>query len=391
MSGSDLQGSVGILPVGALGVGFFYYLTGQLEALDEPVYFVERSGSTTHQALIEAGALCIATPGALRRISAEVCRPPLLACAEAGTLPEILLVCPQSDQILPVIADYVRVLEFFHLRSGIETAIGQLPILVLSSNGIYHQRVRRFLVEALEDSTLYGRLPDLWSDHMGQIVGKLVRGVTMQTGRRDGQGAGAIFFPGPPGLTRLAGGDPAHRRRAGEVLRNLGGNFDVAEKDSPTRVEFDKALVNLMANLLGQLKAIDANGNFRSLKVKEILADSQNPEMRNLAEHVIAVGRTVRAYRPEEAFEVIYQAALNLAHGAWEHVPSSLKWIEAHLEAGTLRAEITPTEKWLLEPLIQYASTAGLEDSVRYFTQLIRTVEARMANAILKKSGRPAL
>jgi hypothetical protein len=72
-------------------------------------------------------------------------------------------------------------------------------------------------------------------------------------------------------------------------------------------------------------------------------------------------------------------------------VPSSLKWIEAHLEAGTLRAEITPTEKWLLEPLIQYASTAGLEDSVRYFTQLIRTVEARMANAILKKSGRPAL
>ncbi len=391
MSGSGVQGSVGILPVGALGVGFFYHLTRQLEDAARPVFFIERSGSTTHRALMEAGALAIKTPAGTRHVPAQVCRPPLLACAEANALPEILLVCPQSDQILAVVLEYVRVLEFLYRRGGIDAAIEQLPTLVLSSNGIYHQRVRRYLVEALEDATLYGRLPDLWSDPMGQIVGKLLRGVTMQTGRREGQGVGAIYFPGPPGVTRLAGGDAAHRRRAGDVLQSFGGHFDVAETASPTRVEFDKGLVNLMANLLGQLKAIDAQGRFRPLKVKEILGEREDPETRELVEHVIAVGRTVRAYRPEETFAVLHQTAFDLAHRAWEHVPSSLSWIEAHLEAGTLKAEITPTERWLIEPLLQYASMGGLEDSVRYFKDLTRRVEARLANAILQKSGRAAL
>jgi hypothetical protein len=387
MSGADLQGSVGILPVGALGVGFYFHLTRQLEDLDRPVFFVERSGSTSSQALLEAGSLAITTPAGVRHIPANVCRPPLPDCARANTLPEVLLVCPQSDQILQVVSEYVRVLEFLHQRGGIESAIQQLPTLVLSSNGIYYQRVRRFLVEALEDSTLYGRLPDLWSEPMGQIVGKLLRGVTMQTGRREGQGASAVYFPGPSGVTRLAGGDATHRLRAGEALRNLGGHFEVAEADSPTRVEFDKGLVNLMANLLGQLKAVDAEGRFRPLKVKEILGEREDPETQNLVEHVIAVGRTVRAYRPEETFAVLNEAAVKLAHRAWEHVPSSLSWIGAHLEAGTLKAEITPTEKWLIEPLIQYASMAGLEESVRYFKQLTRRVEERLAAAIRYKRG----
>ena len=63
-------------------------------------------------------------------------------------------------------------------------------LLVLCNNGIHHLRVRRFLVEALEESTLYGRLPDLWSEVMGRIVGKLLRGIAIQPGQRDGHGGG---------------------------------------------------------------------------------------------------------------------------------------------------------------------------------------------------------
>ena len=390
MSGFEHQGTVGILPVGALGVGFYYYLTDQLGATDRPVYFIERSGSTTIHTLREAGRLRIAVAQRISDVPTErVCRPGLAACAQSGRLPEVLLVCTQSDQILPVISEYVQVLESLYAATSLDAAITQLPLLVLCSNGIYYQRVRRFLVETLEESSLYGRLPDLWSENMGLVVGKLLRGVTMQTAQREGSGPSAVFKPGPPGLTRLAGGMPPHRTRAGELLQSLGGGFDVVEDAAPTRIEFDKALVNLFANFLGQFQAIDPNGQFRALKVGEILPESDSPETRELARHVIAVGRAVRAYGPDEDFEILYRSAMKVVRGSKEHVPSSIKWIESQLKAGTLRARITPTEKWLLDPLIQYASTAGLDESASYFRQLIQEIEIRLAKAIRLRAQNP--
>jgi hypothetical protein len=374
---------VGILPVGALGVALFFHLTRQLEATDHHVCFIERAGSLHSQEQRGAGSLSIAYEGAVHAVPcAQVCRPGLLACAKADDLPAIILVCTQSDQVLPVITNFVELLERLFAAEGLEAAIARLPVLVLCSNGIYHQRVRRFLVETLEESTLYGRLPDLWSHPMGSIVGKLMRGVTMQTGQRQGQGPEAIYQPGPSGLTRLAGGELDDRRRCGRLLQRYGGKIEIVEEHSPTRVEFDKALINLFANLLGQFKAIDESGNFRAVRVRDIFPEPDSPETRELAHHVMAVGRAVQAYRADEDFEAIYHAAVSVMLGAWDHVPSSIKWIEGQLRAGTLTPHVTPTEKWLLEPLIQYASTAGLEESTRYFIELIRRVEARFSLAI---------
>ena len=52
----------------------------------------------------------------------------------------------------------------------------------------------------------------------------------------------------------------------------------MAAHPSATRVEFDKALINLCMNLLGQLHAIDDAGNFRALTVREILAEEGSEE-----------------------------------------------------------------------------------------------------------------
>ena len=377
------RGTVGILPAGALGVGFFYHLSRKLEAKDRKVFFLSRSDSRLGKALLEKGALRIEAEGGVREVPCEgVVREPLLAGAQAGWLPEFVIICTQSDQILSVVTEFVELLEWLHGRFGLTDAVDRLPIVVLSSNGIYYQRVRRYLVEALEESMLYGRLPDLWDGAMARIVGKLLRGVTMQTAQRDGDGAEALYRPGPPGLTQLAGGDIEHRNRCREVVTQLGGNFKQAAHESPTRAEFDKALINLFANLLGQFKAIDEQGNFHPAKVGEILPQPEDPETRELARHVVAVGRAVNAYKADEDFEPIYRTAMTIVRGPLEHVPSSIKWIEAQLRAGTLKPEITPTEKWLLEPLIQYASTAGLEDSTHYFKDLIARLQARFALAI---------
>ncbi len=333
--------AVGILPVGALGAAFFFHLTGGLRASDGRVCFLERSGSPSAAMLREGGTLLIAdgeTPRALA--AADICRPDLLWCGKANALPEVLLVCTQPDQLLPIISDYVALLEQLHAAHGLETALSRLPLLVLCSNGIYHERVRRFLVELLEEAMLYGRLPELWSEPMGRIVGKVLRGVTIQTGHRAGSGANAVFHPGPRGRTTLAGGDPAHRQFCAELLSCLGGWFETAET-APVRVEFDKALINLWGNLLGQVKAIDESGAFRLLKVHDILPNAECPELREMARHVFAVGRAVRAYRGDEDFEQVYRIAFTIAAGPREHVPSSLKWIEAQLCAGTLHPRKT--------------------------------------------------
>ncbi|RYD76504.1 MAG: hypothetical protein EOP84_16785 [Verrucomicrobiaceae bacterium] len=81
---------------------------------------------------------------------------------------------------------------------------------------------------------------------------------------------------------------------------------------------------------------------------------------------------------------------INSCQRFMEHVPSSLQWIEFQLSRGSLQAQLTPTETWLLEPLIRYAHAAGLEEAEEYFHSLTRRVEAKLgqaAAAAQKKGG----
>lgn len=371
------HGCVGILPAGALGVAFFHHFTGELTRLDGSVSFLEREGSASGAALRTAGTLRI---GDATIETARVARPDLLACFEAGWLPEIVLVCTQPDQLLGMMKTIVRLIERAHSAGVLDDAVSELPVFVLCSNGIYFQRVRQYFIELIEEATTFGRLPELWPERMPHIVGKLLRGVTIQTGQREGAGANAIYRPGPRGRTLLVGGDAANRVRVAELLSALGCWVEVAAHPSTTRVEFDKALVNLSMNLLGQLHAIDDGGHFRLLTIREILAE-EGEETRELARHVIDVGRSVGAYAATEDFETLHAQMLDSARLHLDHVPSSLQWIAQQLRLGKLEPRLTPTEQWLLEPLIRYAHVAGLEDAARYFAGLTRRVEHRLARA----------
>ena len=380
------SGTVGITPAGALGVAFFYHLTGRLSRLDGSVCFIERDGSSSAAAMRTAGCLRIKEDGGIREVNVPACfRPTLVECAREDWLPEVLLVCTQPDQLLALLTGWVRLFEWLHAEEG-EAAIDELPVLVLASNGIYFQRVRQFLIERLEEGTLFGRLPDLWPELMPRLVGRLLRGVTIQTGQREGSGPAAVYRPGPRGRTRVAGGDLRIRARTVKLLAGFGGWFEVGDEASPTRVEFDKALVNLTANLLGQLAAIDESGTFHRVTAGEMLGPAHDAEVRELVGHVVAVGRAVRAYGAAESLEeILEKARTSLEHHA-DHVPSSLQWIEGQLERQSLSPRLTPTEAWLLEPLIRYAHGAGLEDAARYFETLTRRVEHRLALAIAANS-----
>ncbi|WP_287127680.1 hypothetical protein [Candidatus Cyanaurora vandensis] len=368
--------TVGILPPGALGVAFFYQLTRELTEL-ERVFFLSRRGSASAQGL-QALGLTLKTAQGLRQIDGSLLKPDLLALE---SLPEVLLVCPNPDQLLEVMTDLVEVLIKLYRQGRDWTA---LPLVVLSANGIYYQRVRQVLIEKLEEGTLFGRLPDLWPEAMPQMVGRLLRGVTLQTGLREGSGSQTVYVPGPPGPTKLAGGELRHRERASALLNKLGGWFEVEQERSATRLEFDKALVNLAANLLGQVYAIDETGRFTLLRVKEIVVPAHLEEVRELVYRVFAVGQAVNAYPPTEDREVIFQNLLLNCKRHADHIPSSLQWVNLNLYRGTLAPELTPTEAWLLEPLRRYALAGGLEETALYFEQL----KARLVHKLTLAAAR---
>ena len=103
--------------------------------------------------------------------------------------------------------------------------------------------------------------------------------------------------------------------------------------------------------------------------------------------HVFAIGRAVKAYGADEFFDTILQNVLATTHQHDDHVPSSLQWIGLHLRQGVLTPKLTPTEEWLLDPLIRYAHAAGLQESGNYFEALKARALAKLALAARRANG----
>jgi hypothetical protein len=379
-----VRGSVGILPAGALGVGFFHHLTELSGRLDGSVVFLDRPGSSSSRAMHAAGGLRLRTgDGAERRLEGRtVLGGNLVDRLVLGAVPDVVIVTCNPDQLLEFVTHFVEFVCEGHARFGLERADAWLPAVLLAPNGIYFQRLRLVCGEKLEEAAVFGRLPPLWPDHLEMLLGRLLRGVTMQTGVREGSGGDAVYRPGPAGHTKVGGGDANVRRRIVAVLAGRGASIEDAGPARPTRLEFDKALINLVSNLLGQLLAVDARGAFAPLEVEEILARASDGRSLELARHLFAVGRAVGAYGKEESPEGIHETMTAASLVNRRHVPSSLQYLGLALRAGTLRPRLTPTEQWLIEPLVRYARSAGLDDAVAYFRGLRERLQERLRLAI---------
>lgn len=51
-----------------------------------------------------------------------------------------------------------------------------------------------------------------------------------------------------------------------------------------------------------------------------------------------------------------------------------------------MEPKLTPTEEWLLDPLIRYAHAAGLDDTGRYFEELKERVIGKLRLAAAENS-----
>ncbi|HAV61760.1 MAG TPA: hypothetical protein DCY13_05285 [Verrucomicrobiales bacterium] len=366
-----------------------FHLTGGLQHDADRIGFLERPGSRSGAALRSAGELRIEYEGAQHRVALASClRGDPVTSFREGRLPEVLLVCTNPDQLLDIVSVCVELLEAIEAAGQLRAGGLPFPAVVLCANGIYHQRVRQVFVEKLEEATLFGRLPDLWPDLMPAIVGRWLRGVSIQTGVRDGYGADTVYHPGPPGRTRIAGGASEIRQRVVELCAGRGAWFENAGDVPPTRIEFDKAVVNLASNLIGLLQAIDGEGRFHALKVAEISGVEMRERIDRLAAEVFRIGQKVKAYTADDDLGALTARLHASLDEHRDHVPSSVQWVGMQLCRGRLEARITPTEQWLLEPLIRYAGSAGLPETVAYLEGLKRELLDRLELAAGREANK---
>jgi hypothetical protein len=373
--------SVGILPISALGVAFSHHLTARSNEFTPSITFLSRRSSAATDRWREESSLTIEAPSGRQDIPLSG-RPAgsLPGAAVGGRLPGVILACTHTDQLFEVIGDYVAVVEHEHRVGRLSSGTARLPVLVLCSNGIYFQRIRSSFIELLEESTLLGRLPDLWPDAMPEVVGRLMRGVTIQTALRTGVGSSAVYRPGPPGRTLLTGGSRRARAATARQLSQCGAWFEDAGDAQPTRIEFNKALVNLAMNVFGQLASIDADGRFSPLTVGEIAQRVPRERIFELVEATMKVGRGVGVFREDESPGAVLNELQQQLSSTTAHVPSSLQLLEQQIGSGSLAPGLAPTEKWLLQPLQQYARSLGDADVIRYF----EGIEAELTAAIAR-------
>ena len=168
-----------------------------------------------------------------------------------------------------------------------------------------------------------------------------------------------------------------------------GAWFENAVGVSPTRLEFEKAIANLTANLLGLLYAFGADGTFARLTINEIIDSRHEDDIRELVKKIFEVGRAIKVFAPSDSFEDIFEHVLKNLRRVGSHVPSSLQSVELQLEAGTLEAKFPPTETWLIDPLIRYARSAQLGEAVTYFEGLRATLIAKLEQAVHQSLDAP--
>ncbi len=370
---------LGVHPPGALGVAFFIHAGAEC--------FIGMSGDGITQPLKETGALLLDDRGTQRslplqdRIFAN-----LLEAHALDRLPELLLVCCNPDQLGQFTAEMTRFVENLAERGRlrcVDDVRREVPILLILPNGILSEQTRHTFDEQLRDSMLLHRLPGVTEEMREALLGRAVRGVSLQAGGRRGSGAGTVYVLERQGAVVFAGGGEAERRRIEAVLTSHGYPFTHARGVPGTRIEFDKAMISIVLNVGGLIHTVKPNGELIDLRMGDLCKDATKAEfVERITRAVFNTGRAIRAYPIEATYEEIWakHRATILAHA--QHVTSSLKTFRDALHSGLSSVTLFSNEEWILTPLARYAGNAGLTEEEALFKSLRRQVQEAMARAI---------
>lgn len=373
------EGKLGVHPPGALGVGFFVHARAEC--------LIGRGGDGITDELKAAGALKLLEDGSPRAIPLRNrIFGNLLETDALESMPELLFVCCNPDQLKLITGDMVRFLESLAEREKLHDEADirrRVPILLVLPNGILSEQTAQTYDEQLHESLLMGRLPGVTEAMVGALLDRVVRGISLQAGGRRGTGADTVYLLERKGALVFAGGGKYERDRVEVILRTHQYPFTHAKDVPGTRIEFDKAMISIVLNVGGLIYTVKPTGELIDLRMGDLCKDASKAEfVAAVTRAVYDVGVAAGAYPPDSNFDDIWAGHREVIQKHAGHVTSSLKGFRDALARGLERVSLFSNEEWILTPLARYAANAGLAKEEALFKKLRRDVQASMARAI---------
>jgi long-chain acyl-CoA synthetase len=378
------QGQLGVHPAGALGVAMFVHAQAEC--------FIGCAGDGITESLRQQGVLRLEENGEVRSLPLAgrlYCN--LLEADAHNATPEVLLVCCNPSQVRLLTADLTRFIashaERGQLCSSDDIAV-RVPILLILPNGILADEVIQTYRRQLSEAALMDRLPGITPELVEVLLGRVVRGVSMQAGGRRGGGPEAVYIVEARGSILFAGGSEHAAARLGQVMQAHGYTARHIAGAPATRIEFDKAMISIVLNVGGLIHMVSPDGQLIDLRMGDLCLDeSKAAFVDRVTRAVFGVGQAIGAYGQSDTYDQVWAVhrGIILAHA--RHVTSSVKAFRDALSAGSTSISLMPNEEWILTPLERYALRAGMNDEVELFRMLGRQVQESMARAIKRQAS----
>ncbi|MCH8879160.1 MAG: AMP-binding protein [Planctomycetes bacterium] len=373
------EGELGIHPPGALGVGFFIHAGAES--------LIGRGGDGITQLLKELGSLRLQDGDALREVSLKNrIFANVLEADALNRLPELLLVCCNPSQLPLLTGELTRFVESLvergRLRS-LEDIRRNVPILLVLPNGILSEFTLQTYLDQLTESILMDRLPGVTEEMNQALLDRIVRGISLQAGGRQGSGADTVYRLEKKGMLIFAGGGAAERERVEAIVAAHDYPFTHARDVPGTRIEFDKAMISIVLNVGGLIYTVKPSGELIDLRMGDLCKDSSKAQfIEQVTRAVFDVGRAIDAYPADATYDEVWADHHATILKFAGHVTSSLKTFRDALGAGLNTVSLFSNEEWILTPLAGYAAKAGLTDEEAMFKKLKLQVQQSMARAI---------
>jgi len=370
------EGAIGVYSIGALSMSFFKGLAAD--------FIIGRKRSKTTKSIMKRGSIII--NGKETNVRPQLRRGLQYAEGdELNILPEIIMVCPNTDQIddfLDELIEYFRYIE----ETGY-LALDNIPYFLLASNGIYFEDILETAKTKIELSNVKNK--KFFQD---AVDDRLFRAVTYQLGERVGRGADADYKSQKREFfhTFLSlSGKKGDRERIIELMKGRGHNIRVENRRLVS--EWDKALGNLVFNAFSQLhlNAVDQEGQevsvvrfgylfpgyqhyppgFTPIKFRV----SPQDRIREVATTFIEIAVAKKIYPEGTTYEEKEAELLHpMLQLAPTRVPSSLRLLLNMLDdPGWSKAEgLFPTEERVFRPAIDAARELNMEVEAKVLEQL---------------------
>ena len=361
-------GKIGIYGFGALVVTFYELLRGD--------YIIGKGNSLTTSAFRENPVLRSKRHDKDQIEEEDITDnffKDLVESYKSGSLPEVVIVAPNPDRLMGFTQDFVNYIEFLVKEHILDTE-KTVPVFVIASNGIFDGEFREQLGRALADSTI---LDGSSLKVKQKLMGRIIRMTAYQAGKREGTGGKAIYEVMPKGNAAIAGGEASVRKRLKDILLERGYPDIEDAGNSAERIEFIKAIYNLMANAALLAFIVDEKGKPRHLITGNILPDSKSCIKdvscfaHSLGGAAFNIGKRRGLFPKEERFDYILEKHIYPVLKKYEYVPhSSLQLFHQKLRDRVLEERLLPLEENLVSTLVYIAEKEKMREEKEVLLQL---------------------